>query len=108
MRSADWPDPSAVLVKDRKVRIAPTQLHSYYVTWFEGKKQKRENVGSDALAAWQCKLNCEAIMNRAEGAHEQKVKHNGNRITVADAIEVFLWKGEQSSDLWRLPGVLDR
>ena len=88
MRSTGWPDPAAVLVHDRKVRITPSQLHSYYVTWFEGKKQKWENVGSDALTAWQCKLNREAIMNGAEGAEEQKVKHNGNRITVADAIEV--------------------
>ena len=75
---------------DRKVRITPTQLHSYYVTWFEGKKQKSENVGSDALTAWRCKLNREAIMNGAEGAEEHKIKHNGNRVTVADAIEVFL------------------
>ena len=90
MRSTGWPDPAAVLVKDRKVRIAPAQLHSYYVTWFEGKKQKWENVGSDALTAWQCKLNREAILNGAAGAEEQKVKHNGNRVTVADAIEVFL------------------
>jgi integrase len=90
MRSTGWPDPAAVLVRDRKVRIAPTQLHSYYVTWFEGKKQKWKNVGSDALTAWQCKLNREAIMNGAAGAEEQKVKHNGNRVTVTDAIEVFL------------------
>jgi hypothetical protein len=90
MRSTGWPDPAAVLVNERKVRITPTQLHSYYVTWLEGKKQKWENVGSDALTAWQCKLNREAIMNGAEGAEEQKVKHNGNRVTVADAIEVFL------------------
>jgi hypothetical protein len=65
MRSTGWPDPAAVLVRDRKVRIAPTQLHAYYVTWFEGKKQNWENVGSDALTAWQCKLNREAIMNGA-------------------------------------------
>ena len=50
---------------NRKVRIAPTQLHAYYVIWFEGKKQNWENVGSDALTAWQCKLNREAIMNGA-------------------------------------------
>ena len=90
MRSTGWPDPAAVLVHDRKVRIAPHQLHSYYVTWFESKKQKWENVGSDALTAWQCKLNREAILNGAAGAEEQKVKHSGNRVTVADAIEVFL------------------
>jgi integrase len=29
-------------------------------------------------------------MNGAAGAEEQKVKHNGNRVTVTDAIEVFL------------------
>jgi len=90
MRSTGWPDPAAVLVNERKVRISPNQLHSYYVTWFEGKKQKWENVGSDALTAWQCKLNREGIMNGAQEAEEQKVKHNGSRVTVADAIEVFL------------------
>ena len=90
MRSTGWPDGGAVLVKGRKVRIDASQLHSYYVTWFEGKKQNWENVGSDALTAWQCKLNREAILNGAPGAEEQKVKHNGNRVTVADAIEVFL------------------
>ena len=90
MRSTGWPDPAAVLVRDRKVRIVPTQLHAYYVTWFEGKNQKWENVGSEVLTAWQCKLNREAILNGAVGAEEQKVKHNGNRVTVADAIAVFL------------------
>lgn len=90
MRSTGWPDPAAVLVRDRKVRIAPTHLHAYYVTWFEGKKQQWENVGKDALTAWQCKLNREAILNGAAGAEEQELKHSGNRVTVADAIEVFL------------------
>ena len=29
MRSTGWPDPAAVLVRDRKVRISPNQLHAY-------------------------------------------------------------------------------
>ena len=90
MRSTGWPDPAAVLVRDRKVRITPTQLHAYYVTWFEGKKQKWENVGKDALTAWQAKLNREALMQGADGAAEQMAKSKGKRVTVADAIEVFL------------------
>ena len=40
------------------------------------------------LTVWQCKLNREAIMNGAEGAEEQKVKHNSKRVTVAEPIEV--------------------
>jgi hypothetical protein len=41
MRSTGWPDPAAVLVKSRKVRIDASQLQAYYVTWLEGKKQHR-------------------------------------------------------------------
>jgi hypothetical protein len=43
--------PQPCLWVNRKVRIAPTQLHAYYVIWFEGKKQNWENVGSAALTA---------------------------------------------------------
>jgi hypothetical protein len=71
MRSTGWPDPAAVLVRNRKVRIDASQLHAYYVTWFEGKKQQWENVGKDALTAWQAKLNREALMHGADGAAEQ-------------------------------------
>jgi len=42
--------------KGRRVRIDGSQLHAYYVTWLEGKKQQFENVGKDALSAWQAKL----------------------------------------------------
>ena len=56
MRSTGWPDPAALLVKGRSVRIDGSQLHAYYVTWLEGKKQQFENVGKDALSAWQAKL----------------------------------------------------
>lgn len=90
MRSTGWPDPAAVLVRDRKVRIDASQLHAYYVTWFEGKKQQWENVGKDALTAWQAKLNREALMHGADGAAEQVAKSKGKRVTVADAIETFL------------------
>jgi integrase len=85
MRSTGWPDPAAVLVKGRKVRIG--SVHGYYVTWFNGKKQQWENVGKDALSAWQSKLNREALLNGAVTAVETK---KGARVTVADAIEVFL------------------
>jgi hypothetical protein len=57
MRSTGWPDGGAVLVKGRRVRIDASQLHAYYITWLEGKKQQFENVGKDALSAWQTKLN---------------------------------------------------
>ena len=56
MRSTGWPDGGAALVKGRGVRIDASQLHAYYVTWLEGKKQQFENVGKDALSAWQGKL----------------------------------------------------
>jgi hypothetical protein len=45
MRSTGLPDPAAVLVKGRRVRIDPSQLHAYYVTWLEGTKQQFEHVG---------------------------------------------------------------
>jgi hypothetical protein len=86
MRSTGWPDPAAVLVKGRKVRIDASQLHAYYVTWLEGKKQQFENVGKDALSAWQAKLNREALLNGVAGA----VAAKGARVTVADAVDVFL------------------
>ena len=89
MRSTGWPDPGAVLVKGRKVRVEASQIHAYYVTWFEGKKQQWENVGKDSLDAWQAKLNREALLQGATGA-EQLVKSKSRRITVADAIETFL------------------
>ena len=89
MRSTGWPDPAAVLVKGRKVRVEANQIHAYYVTWFEGKKQQWENVGRDSLDAWQAKLNREALLQGATGA-EQLVKSKGRRVTVADAIETFL------------------
>ncbi|MGA8493216.1 MAG: site-specific integrase [Terriglobales bacterium] len=89
MRSTGWPDGGAVLVKGRKVRIDPSQLHAYYVTWLEGQKQQFENVGKDALSAWQAKLNREALLNGVAGAAERVAK-SGKRVTVADAIEEFL------------------
>src|ERR1700734_2320386 len=51
-RSTGWPDGGAVMVKGRRVRIDASQLHAYYVTWLEGKKQQFQNVGKDALSAW--------------------------------------------------------
>jgi integrase/recombinase XerD len=90
MRSTGWPDGGAVLVKGRKVRIDASELHAYYVTWLEGKKQQFENVGKDALSAWQAKLNREALLNGVAGAAEQVAKSTGRRVTVADAVEVFL------------------
>jgi hypothetical protein len=90
MRSTGWPDGGAVLVKGRKVRIDASQLHAYYVTWPEGQKQQFENVGKDALSAWQAKLNREAVLNGVAGAAEQVAKSQGKRVTVADAIEEFL------------------
>jgi integrase len=90
MRSTGWPDPAAVLVKGRKVRIDASQLHAYYVTWLEGQKQQFENVGKDALSAWQTKLNREAALQGVAGAAEQVAKSKGKRVKVADAIEVFL------------------
>ena len=90
MRSTGWPDGGAVLVKGRKVRIDASQLHAYYVTWLEGKKQQFENVGKDALSAWQAKLTREASLNGVAGAAEQVAKSTGKRVTVADAVEVFL------------------
>jgi len=84
MRSTGWPDPSAVLVKGRKVRV---NVHAYYVTWLEGKKQRWENAGKDAATAWQAKQNREALLNGVAGAVETK---KGQRVTVADAVEVFL------------------
>ena len=90
MRSTGWPDGGAVLVKGRRVRIDASQLHAYYVTWLEGKKQQFENVGKDALSAWQAKLNREALLNGVAGAAEQVAKSNGKRVTVADSVEVFL------------------
>jgi hypothetical protein len=90
MRSTGWPDPAALLVKGRKARIDASQLHAYYVTWLEGKKQQFENVGKDALSAWQAKLNREALLNGVAGAAEQVAKSAGKRVTVADAVEVFL------------------
>src|SRR5258706_9365005 len=89
MRSTGWPDPQAVLVNGRKVRIEPTQLHGYYVTWLDGKKRQYENVGADATTAGQAKLNREAIQHGADGAEQQKAK-SGKRVTVADAIAVYL------------------
>lgn len=74
MRSTGWPDPAAVLVKGRRVRIEASQLHAYYVTWLEGKKQQFENVGKDALSAWQAKLTREASLNGVAGAAEQVAK----------------------------------
>jgi hypothetical protein len=68
MRSTGWPDPAAVLVKGRKVRIDASQLHAYYITWLENKKQQFENVGKDALSAWQAKLNREAALQGVAGA----------------------------------------
>lgn len=90
MRSTGWPDPAAVLVKGRRVRIDASQLHGYYITWLENKKQQFENVGKDALSAWQAKLNREAALQGVVGAAEQVAKSTGKRITVADAVEVFL------------------
>jgi integrase/recombinase XerD len=89
MRSTGWPDGGAVLVKGRRVRIEASQLHAYYVTWLEGKKQQFENVGKDALSAWQAKLTREALLNGVAGAAEQVAK-SGKRVAVADAIEEFL------------------
>lgn len=89
MRSTGWPDPGAVLVKGRKVRVETSQIHAYYVTWFEGKKQQWENVGKNSLDAWQAKLNREALLHGASGA-EQLVKSKGKRVTVTDAIDTFL------------------
>jgi integrase/recombinase XerD len=90
MRSTGWPDPAAVLVKGRRVRIDASQLHAYYVTWLEGKKQQFENVGKDALTAWQAKLTREAALQGVAGAAEQVAKSTGKRVTVVDAVEVFL------------------
>jgi integrase/recombinase XerD len=90
MRSTGWPDGGAVLVKGRRVRIDASQLHTYYVTWLEGKKQQFENVGKDALSAWQAKLTREALLNGVAGAAEQVANSKGKRVTVANAIEVFL------------------
>ena len=49
MRSNGWPDPQALIVGGRKVRVAPSQLHGFYVTWLDGKKRQYENVGTDVL-----------------------------------------------------------
>ncbi|MFZ0797983.1 MAG: site-specific integrase [Terriglobales bacterium] len=85
MRSTGWPDPSAVVVKGRKVRV--DSVHAYYVTWFNGKKQQWENVGKDAHVGWQAKQNREALLNGVAGAVETKKLQ---RVTVADAIAGFL------------------
>src|SRR5579864_9521206 len=61
MRSTGWPDPQALIVGGRKVRVAPSQLHGFYVTWLDGKKRQYENVGNDVITAWQAKLNRETI-----------------------------------------------
>jgi len=89
VRSTGGPDPGAVLVGGRKVRIEASQLHGYYVTWLEGKKRLYENVGTDALTAMQCKRNREALLAGVDGA-EQVVAAHGSRVTVADAVEEFL------------------
>jgi integrase/recombinase XerD len=89
MRSTGWPDGGAVLVKGRKVRIEASQLHAYYVTWLQGTKQQFENVGKNAVDAWQAKLSREALLQGVTGAAEQVAK-SGKRVTVADAIEEFL------------------
>jgi len=94
MRSTGWPDPSAVLGKGRKVRTY--SVHAYYVTWFNGKKQQWENVGKDAHVGWQAKQNREALLQGVAGAVETK---KGQRITVADAIEVFLEDGKAGKSI---------
>ncbi|HEY3974110.1 MAG TPA: site-specific integrase [Candidatus Sulfotelmatobacter sp.] len=90
MRSTGWPEPLVVLVNGRKTRIEKCQLHAYYVTWNEDKKQQYENVGTDALTAWQAKQNREAALQGVAGAAEEIAKKGGPRVTVADAVAVFL------------------
>jgi hypothetical protein len=85
MRSTGWPDPAAVLVNGKKVRTGT--IHFYSVTWLENKKQQWENVGKDAMTAWQAKLNREALLQGVAGAVETK---KGQRLAVEDASSTFL------------------
>ena len=74
-----------MLVNGKKVRTGT--IHFYSVTWLENKKQQWENVGKDAMTAWQAKLNREALLQGVAGAVETK---KGQRLTVEDASSTFL------------------
>ena len=85
MRSTGWPDGGAVLVKGRRVRIDASQLHAYYVTWLEGKKQQFENVGKDALSGMASETQSRGSAerrsrgSRAGGEVQRQAGHRGRR-----------------------------
>ena len=93
MRSTGWPDGGAVLVKGRKVRGCERHPNSTLTTftWLEGKRQQFENVGKDALSAWQAKLKPRGSAEWRSWKSLSKWRGFGQKATVADAIVEFLW-----------------